>query len=74
MRGELGKAWIVASHRHFAGQILEQVAGQPELREYDEIRSTTPGLVEERVVTGEVLVESAEPRRELGQSDPNGLH
>ena len=34
--GELGEPRVVEAHRDLGGEVLEQVAGQPELREDDE--------------------------------------
>ena len=45
---------------------------RPELGEDDELGGLGPGLLEHLVMARQVLVERAEPRRELGQGDPGG--
>ena len=61
---------VVEAHRDLRREVLELVAGQPELGEDDEPGARVAGLVEEGVVPLEVRVELPEARRDLGQRDP----
>ena len=73
--GEGRQPRVVEPHRDLAGEVLEQVAGQPELREDDEVRAPGACLLEERVVALQVRVEVPESRRDLGEGDrQRGLH
>ena len=73
-RASARQARVVEAHRDLGGEVLEQVAGQPELREHDQVRPRGPRLGEQLVVAGEVGVERAEPRRDLGERDAERLH
>ena len=72
--GEAGQPLVVEPHRHLGGEILELVAGQPELREDDQVGALGTGLVEEGVVGREVDLERPEPRCDLGEGDGQRLH
>ena len=72
--GETEQARVVDPHRDLGRQILQVVAGQPELGEDHETGPGGAGLGQELVVACEVLLEQAEPRRELGKGDPERLH
>ena len=74
LRREHRQAGIVEPDRDLGGEVLEQVAGQAELGEDDQPGAVGPGAGEQLVVAGEVLVEQAEPRRDLGEGDPERLH
>ena len=69
-----GEARIVEPDRHLRGEILEEVAGQPELGEHDQPGAAPARLGDERVMPLQVLVEQAEPRRDLGEGDGQRLH
>ena len=56
---EAGQARVVEADRHLRGEILEQIAGQAELREDDEAGAPPAGLLDQLVVAGEVRVEAA---------------
>ena len=73
-RRQRREARVVEAHRDLGREILEQVAGQPELREDDEIRAGRPGLIEQLMVPPEVLVEGPQLRGDLGQGDAARLH
>ena len=73
--GEGREPRVVEPHRDLAREVLEQVAGQPELGEDDEVRAPGTCLVEEGVVALQVRVELPESRRDLGEGDrQRGLH
>ena len=65
---------IVQPHRDLGGEILELVAGQPELREDDQPRTLGARLVEQGVMGREVDLERPEPGRDLGEGDGQRLH
>ena len=71
--GQLEEPRVVAAHGHLGVEVLEQVAGQAELRKDHEVRALHPGLSEELVVALQVLLERAEARRDLGQGDRDAL-
>ena len=56
------------------GEVLEQVAGQAQLRKDDQPGATRARLGEELVVARQVLLESAEARRDLGKRDAQRRH
>ena len=60
---------VVAAHGHLGVEVLEQVAGQAELREDDEVSALAAGLSDELVMALQVLLEGTEARRHLGQRD-----
>ena len=70
---QLEEARVVAAHGHLGVEVLEQVAGQAELREDHQVSAVCAGLPDELVVTRQVLVERTEPRRDLGQRDGDAL-
>ncbi len=72
--GQLGQARIVEAHRDLGGEVLELVAGQPELGEDDEVGARLARLREQVPVPGEVLVERTEARSDLGERDTGRLH
>src|SRR4029079_16857285 len=47
---EGGRWRIVKPHRHLGGEVLQEVPGQPELREHDQVRLVGPRLGEDRAV------------------------
>ena len=73
-RGQRREARIVEAHRDLGGEVLEQVAGQAELGEDDEVGAVGACLAEQLGVPGEVGVEGAELRRDLGEGDAERLH
>jgi hypothetical protein len=73
-RGELREARIVEADGHLRGEVLEQVPGQPELREHDQPGTLLASVREQPVVGGEVLVEQPQARGDLGERDPERLH
>src|SRR4029078_9981846 len=73
-RREARQARIVEAHRDLRGQVLELVSGQAELREDDEVRAAPARLLDQLVVTGEVRLELAELRGDLGEGDREALH
>ena len=72
--GQRGEAGVVEAHRDLGREVLEQVAGQAQLREHDEAGPGLARLGEELVVAREVGVELPETRRDLGEGDPERLH
>ena len=74
LRRERGQSRVVEPDGDLGGEVLEQVAGQAELREHDQPGTVVAGAAEQLVVDGEVLVEQAEPRCDLGKRDPERLH
>src|SRR6266511_2084354 len=73
-RHELGESGVVESHRDVGRQVLQQVAGEPELREDDEPGALLARVLEQRMMAGEVLVEEPQAWRDLGQGDPERRH
>jgi hypothetical protein len=65
---------IVEPHGDLGREILEEVAGQPELGKDDEVRTIGARLGKHLAVTGQVLVQGPQSRRKLGKRDPDGLH
>ncbi len=74
LRGKRSEARIVEADRDFRGEVLEQVAGQPQLGEDDEPGPLRARLAEELVMEGEVLVEHPESGGDLGEGDPERRH
>ena len=58
-RGEVGQPRVVEADRDLGGEVLELVAGQPELGEDDEVGALRARLVDQLMVTCEVRVELA---------------
>ena len=56
-RRQRRQARVVEAHGDLGGEVLQQVAGQAELREDDEVGAGRPGLVEQPWCRLEVLVE-----------------
>ena len=73
-RGERRQPRVVEPHRDLGGEVLEQVAGQPELREHDQAGAAGARLGEQLAVAREVRLEVPEARRDLGEGDPERLH
>ena len=71
---ERREARVVEAHRDLRREVLEQVAGQPELREDDEPGALRASLADELVMEGEVLVEHAETGGDLGEGDAELRH
>ena len=71
-RRQRRQAGIVEPHRDLGGEVLEQVAGQPELGKDDQLGALRPRLRQQLVVPREVGVEVAQLGRELGEGDANG--
>ena len=69
-----GQPRVVEPHRDLGGEVLEQVARQPELREDDEPGALAASAARSARGGAEVRVEQAEPRRDLGERDPQRLH
>ena len=65
---------VVEAHRDLGREVLQQVAGQPQLREHDEPGVVRPRVGQELVVAGEVGLEIPERRRDLGEGDAERLH
>ena len=65
--GQLQEARVVATHGDLGVEVLQQVAGQAQLGEDDEVRLLRPGLGDELVVTREVRPRA---RRGAGRSGP----
>ena len=72
--GEIGQPRVVEPHRDLRREVLELVAGQPELREDDEVRALRAGLLDQLVVARQVHVELTERRRDLGEGHAHGVH
>ena len=76
--GGLGRqrreARVVEAHRDLAGEVLQQVPRQAELREDDEVRAAAPRLADHLGVAVEVRLEIPEAGGDLGEGDPDGLH
>ena len=72
--GELGEARVIEPHRDLGRQVLELVAGQPELGKDDEVGARLARAREQVPVLGDVLVERAQAGRDLGERDTGGLH
>ena len=73
-RGQVGQPRVVQAHRDLRGEVLELVAGQPQLREHDEVGAIGAGGRQELVVAGQVLVELPERRGDLGERDAQLVH
>ena len=71
---QLGEPGVVEPHRDLRREVLEQIARQPELGEDDEPGATLACLLKQADVRGDVLVEQAELRRNLGEGDRHRLH
>ena len=71
---ERRQARVVEADRDLGRQVLEQVAGQPELGEHHQAGALGARPAQQLVVDGQVLVELAEPRRDLGKRDPERGH
>ena len=65
--GELGQARVVEPHRDLGGEVLELVAGQPELREDDEVGAGVARLAQQLVVAREVGLERARAAARSGR-------
>ena len=65
---------VVEAHRDLGSEVLEHVAREAELGEDDEVGTLRARLAEEVDVVGEVLVQLAELRRELGEGDAERRH
>ena len=72
--GKLGETRIVEAHRDLGREVLELVAGQPQLGEDDEVRAEVARLAQPVVVGREIDLERPEPGRDLGERDAHGLH
>ena len=72
--GELGQPRVVEPHRDLGREVLEEVAGQPELREDGQADALAPRVGDERVVAFQVRLEVAEAGRDLGEADAESLH
>ena len=72
--GKLGEARVIEPHRDLGGQVLELVAGQPELRKDDEVGARLARAREQVPVLGKVLVERAQARSDLGERDTGRVH
>src|SRR5205085_11343521 len=72
--GERGETGIVEADRDLGREVLEQVTRETELGEDDEARATLASLADQGLVTPEVLVESAEDWRDLGERDAECRH
>ena len=67
---ERREARVVEPDRDLRGEVLQEIAGEAQLREDDEAGAVGPGLPQQVAVDGQVLVEQAESGRDLGQRDP----
>ena len=65
--GEIGQARVVEAHRDLAGEVLELVAGQPELGEDDQVGALLARLGEQLLVARQVLVERPERAARSGR-------
>src|SRR5262245_4907086 len=74
LAGQLGQSRIVEPHRDLGREILELVAGEPELREDHELGAAVARLAQSLAMRREVRLGRAEPRRHLRQGDAHGLH
>ena len=72
--GEPAQTRVVEPHRDLCREVLEHIARKAELREDDQAGTLRAGLTEEVDVLGEILVQRAEPRRELCEGDPKWVH
>ena len=72
--GEPGESRVVESHRDVGGEVLEQVAREAQLGEDDQAGARLARAIQQCVVDREVLVEQAEPGRDLRERDPEGRH
>ena len=67
-RGQRGQARVVEAHRDLGREVLEQVAGQPELGEDDEVGAACPRLREQLAVAREVVLERARAAARSGRA------
>ena len=74
LRGEAQKTRIVLSHRHLGREVLELIAGQAELRKDDQPGAGGARLPEKVPMARQILVEQAEARRRLNESNAKRLH
>ena len=74
LAGQRREPRVVEPHRDVGREVLEQVAGQPELGEHDQARPAGPRLREQLAVARQVRLEVAEAWRELREGDPQGVH
>ena len=68
------QARVVEAHRDLGREVLEEIAGEPELGEDEQVHALAAGVVDERVMALEVLLEVAEAGRDLGEADAESLH
>jgi len=61
---------VVEAERDLGREVLQLVAGQAELGEDDQARAARACLVEELMVSREVVLERAEARCRLSERDP----
>ena len=71
---QVAQAGVVETHRHLGVEVLEQVAGQPQLGEDDQVGGLRARIREHGVMAGEVLVERTEAWRDLGQGNAQRRH
>ena len=71
---QLGQPRVVEAHRDFGREVLQQVAGQPQLREHDESGAIGSRRGQQRVVARQVVVQAAEVGGDLGERDGERLH
>jgi hypothetical protein len=66
---------VVEPDRDLRGEVLQEVASEPQLREDDETGAVGTGLPQQVTVDGQVLVEQAETWCDLSERDPErGRH
>jgi hypothetical protein len=69
-----GEPRIVEPHRHVGCEVLEQVPGEAEFREDDQVRAALARLCQDRPMPLEVVLEGAELGRQLGKRDSDPIH
>ena len=71
---QLQQSRVVAPHGDLGVEVLQQVPGQPQLGEDDQVGLVPAGLADERVMALEVDLERTEARRDLGEGDADWCH
>ena len=72
--GELAQARAVGAQGDLGVEVTEQVTGQAELREDEQLDTRRPGLADHRAMVGQVVVHAAERRCELAEADAQAGH
>ena len=72
--GQLEEPGVVATHRDLGIEVLEQIAGQAELGEDDEVRVLPASVRDELMMPREVAGHITESWRDLGEGDADRGH